>query len=117
MSRLQFWFLLAILAASAFGGLWVAFNFHELAEAEAWVLCIKENDQLSAKNLVCRSQYPGAYQRFLNEFQGKQIGQSDWCYLPPPSEGETLLCEYASQSACQSAHANERWGCMPRPRR
>ena len=32
------------------GGLWVAFNFYELSERRAWVLCIREVDQASAAN-------------------------------------------------------------------
>jgi hypothetical protein len=44
-----------------------------------------------------------------------QLGQNDWCYVPPGSE--QLFCDYVSLSSCQSAHAHEQGGaCVPRPR-
>jgi hypothetical protein len=44
-----------------------------------------------------------------------QLGQNDWCYVPPQSE--TLFCDYVSLASCQSAHAHEpRGACVPRPR-
>ena len=44
-----------------------------------------------------------------------QLGQSDWCYVPPQSE--TLFCDYVSLSSCQSAHQHKQGGaCVPRQR-
>jgi hypothetical protein len=71
MSKAQIWFLLSILLMGILGGLWISFQSCQLAESRAWTQCIKENDQASAQNLVCRSQYPGAYQRFVEEYQRK----------------------------------------------
>jgi hypothetical protein len=46
----------------------------------------------------------------------EQLGENDWCYVPPQSE--TLFCDYVSLSSCQSAHTHEQDGaCVPRPRR
>ncbi len=72
MSKVQIWFLLMVLLLGVLGGLWIGFEFYQLAEGRAWMQCIRENDQASAQNLVCRSQYPGAYQHFMDEFKGKQ---------------------------------------------
>ena len=48
-------------------------------------------------------------------FLAGQLGQSEWCYVPPQSE--TLFCDYVSLSSCQSAHQDEHGAaCMPRPR-
>ena len=48
-------------------------------------------------------------------FLAGQLGQSEWCYVPPQSE--TLFCDYVSMSSCQSAHQHEQGGaCVPRPR-
>ncbi len=71
MNSLQSWAFLLILLVAVSGGLWVIAEFYVLSENRAWLACIKENDQASAQNLVCRSQYPESYQRFVKEFQGK----------------------------------------------
>lgn len=72
MSKAQIWFLLLLLLFGVLGSFWTGFNFYQLAEKRAWMQCIRENDQASAKNLVCRSQYPSPYQRFADEFNGKE---------------------------------------------
>ena len=72
MSKAQIWFLLVVLLIGVLGGFRIGFNFYQLAEKRAWTQCIKENDQASAQNLVCRSQYPQAYQQFVDEFKGKR---------------------------------------------
>jgi hypothetical protein len=71
MSAAQKWVFLSILLTAVFGGLWIAFDFYTLSERRAWLVCIKDIDQDSAKNLVCRSQFPEPYEQFIREFQGK----------------------------------------------
>ncbi len=71
MKTTQVWAFLAASFIAILGTLVIAFKHAELAEKEAWVRCIRDIDQTSAQNLVCRSQYPGPYRRFLNELQGK----------------------------------------------
>lgn len=72
MSKAQIWALLIILSTAIIGSLWAAFGFYKLSERRAWLACIKDVDQLSAQNLVCRSQYPEPYEYFLREFQASK---------------------------------------------
>lgn len=72
MGKTQVWALLAILLVAVVGSLWGGLRLFRLLESEAWLRCIKDIDQASARNLVCRSQYPGAYQRFADEYKGPQ---------------------------------------------
>lgn len=71
MSAAQKWVTLAVLLAAVLGGLWIAYDFFTLSERRAWLACIKDTDQLSAQNLVCGSQYPKPYDRFMKEFKGQ----------------------------------------------
>jgi hypothetical protein len=71
MSKTQHWTLLVIVAVGVVGALWIALSFHQLFEKEAWLRCIKENDQMSADNLVCRSQFTDPHQHFKTEYAAK----------------------------------------------
>jgi hypothetical protein len=71
MSKAQTWFLLVVLLLGVLGGFWIGLKFYQLSERRAWTECIREKDQTSAQNLVCRSQYPGPYQHFVKEFKGE----------------------------------------------
>jgi len=77
MSKAQIWALLIILSTAIIGSLWAAFGFYKLSEKRAWLACIKDIDQLSAQNLVCRSQYPEPYQQFLREFQPEKASKGN----------------------------------------
>jgi hypothetical protein len=70
MSSIQIWAFIVTLLAAVLGALWGTSKFYDLSEKRAWLDCIKEADQTSAQNMVCRSQYPDEYQLFLKEFEG-----------------------------------------------
>lgn len=40
-------------------------------EKEDWLRCIKDTDQLSAQNLVCRKLFPRPYELFESEYLEK----------------------------------------------
>lgn len=68
MNKHQIWFLIIFLLIVGIGLVCIRYKEYTLFEKQAWLNCIKENDQLSAKNLVCRSLYPEPYKLFNKEF-------------------------------------------------
>lgn len=77
MSKAQIWTSLIMVLIAIIGSLWAAFGFYKLSEKRPWLACIKDIDQLSAQNLVCRSQYPEPYRQFLKEFQPEKASKGN----------------------------------------